>query len=99
MQFGGRRETILGCPTRLSRMPLTELFRSRPPLLSKALHCRFGPIQTRCASRRMSKMVGPRTWWTFSGENHGESISQSRNAPIDAKSQSLAEINVVGAEY
>src|SRR5579875_519122 len=35
----------------------------------------------------------------FSGENHGGSISESRNAPSDAKNQSIAEINVVGAEY
>ena len=35
----------------------------------------------------------------FSGENHGGSISESRNASTDAKNQSIAEINVVGAEY
>jgi hypothetical protein len=35
MQFGGRREIILGCPTRLSQVPLADLFQSGPPLLSK----------------------------------------------------------------
>jgi len=35
----------------------------------------------------------------FSGENHGGSISASRAFPTDAKNQSIAEINVVGADY
>jgi putative ABC transport system permease protein len=35
----------------------------------------------------------------FSGENHGGFISVNRTVPTDTKNQSIAEINVVGAEY
>jgi putative ABC transport system permease protein len=35
----------------------------------------------------------------FSGENHGGFVSASRAVPTDPKNQSVAEINIVGAEY
>ena len=35
----------------------------------------------------------------FSGENHGGSVSASRAAPTDAKTQSIAEINTVSRQY